>query len=245
MSVLVTDLIANTMKEIGALAPGEPPTSDEQTDILGKLNRLLDRWNTQRLYTFNVNFVNYTLTANLSPHTIGPTGTFTVSVRPVEIKAAAIILNNVTPNVTSPVTLRDDDWWANQRVKSLAASLPTDLYYSPDFPNGSLFLWPVPSTAYGLELETRTILASVVIGDTITLPPGYEDAITLSLAEDICPMFEKSPNPVLLSAAMRARSAIKATNSFSPRISTVEAGMPRGGGVQSDWNYRTGRIGRG
>lgn len=244
MSVLVTDLIANSMKEIGALAPGETPTSDEQTDILGKLNRLLDRWNTQRLYTYNVNFVNYTLTPNLQPHTIGPSGTFTVSVRPVEIKWAAIILNNVTPNVTSPLTLRDDDWWANQRVKSLATSLPTDLYYSPDFPNGSLFMWPIPTTAWGLELETRTILSSVVISDTINLPPGYEDAITLTLAEDICSMFEKTPNPVLLSAAMRARAAIKSTNSFSPRISTVDSGMPKSGGTRSDFNYRTGRVGR-
>lgn len=245
MSVLVTDLISNTMKEIGALAPGETPTADEQADVLGKLNRMLDRWNTQRLYTYNVNFVNYTLTANLQPHTIGPTGTFTVSVRPVEIDAAAIILNNVTPNVTMPLTIRDDVWWANQRVKPLATSVPTDLYYSPDFPNGSLFIWPIPQTAWDLELETRTLLSSVVISDTITLPQGYEDAITLSLAEDICSMFEKTPNPMLVSGAMRARAAIKATNSYSPRISTSDAGMPKGGGVRSDWNYLTGRVGRG
>ena len=227
------------------LAPGEPPTADEQTDVLGKLNRLLDRWNTQRLYTYNVNFTNYTLTPNLAPHTIGPTGTFVVAVRPVELDAAALILNNVTPNVTMPLTLRDDYWWANQRVKTLTTSVPTDLYYSPDFPNGSLNLWPIPTTAYGLELETRTILASVVITDTINLPQGYEDAITLSLAEDICTIFARQPNPLLISSAMRARAAIKATNSFSPRISTVDAGMPKSGGTRSDFNYLTGRVGRG
>lgn len=244
MSVLVTDLITNSMKEIGALASEETPSAAEQTDVLGKLNRLFDRWNTQRNYTYNVGFVNYTLTPNLNPHTIGPTGTFSVSVRPVEIIAAALILNNVTPNVTMPLDLRDDTWWANQRVKTLPASVPTDLYYSPDFPNGSLFLWPVPTTAYGLELETRFILTSVTISATLNLPPGYEDAITLSLAEDICSMFQKSPNPMLTSAAMRARAAIKSTNAFSPRISTVDAGIPKSGGARSDFNYLTGRVGR-
>lgn len=244
MSVLVTDLIANAMKEIGALAPDETPSGAEQTNVLGKANRLIDRWNTQRLYTYNVGFVNYTLTPNLQPHTIGPTGTFSVTVRPVEIMAAALILNNVTPNVTMPLTLRDDTWWANQRVKPLTTSVPTDLYYSPDFPNGSLFLWPIPTTAYGLELETRFILTTLAIGGTLNLPPGYEDAITLSLAEDICSMFNKIPNPMLTSSAMRARAAIKATNSFSPRISTVDAGMPKSGGVRSDFNFLTGRVGR-
>lgn len=244
MSVLVPTLLANSMKEIGALASGEAPNANEQADVLGKLNRMLDRWNTQRLYAYNVNFANYTLTPNLSPHTIGPTGTFTVSVRPVEIYAAALILNNVTPNVTMPLALRDDTWWAHQRVKSLKTSVPTDLYYSPDFPNGSLFFWPIPNTAYGMELESRVILASVVIGDTLNLPPGYEDAITLSLAEDICAMFQKSPSPSLTSSAMRARAAIRSTNSFSPRISTVDAGMPSGGNTRTNWNYLTGRIGR-
>lgn len=243
MSVLVTDLISNSMKEIGALIAGEAPSADEQTDVLGKLNRLFGRWNTQRLYTYTVNFVNYTLTPSLSPHTIGPTGTFVVSLRPVEVMAAAIILNNVTPNTTMPLSLRDDAWWADQRVKPQTSSLPTDLYYSPSFPNGSLFFWPIPTTAYGLELETRTVLSSVIVTDTITLPPGYEDAITLSLAEDICPMFGRQPNPLLISSAMRARAAIKSTNSFSPRISTVDAGMPSV--TRADWNYLTGRVGRG
>ena len=233
------------MKEINALAAGETASADEQIDVLGKLNRLLDRWNTQRLYAYNVSFVNYTLTPNLQPHTIGPTGTFNVAVRPVEILAAALILNNITPNVTMPLTLRDDVWWAGQRVKPLKTSVPTDLYYSPDFPNGSLFLWPIPTTAWGLELETRVILSSVVISDTLNLPQGYEDAITLSLAEDICSMFSKSPNPLLISGAMRARAAIKGTNSYSPRISTFDAGMPKGGGTRSDFNYITGRVGRG
>jgi len=245
MSVLVADLLANAMKEIGALSSGETFSPDEKTDVLGKLNRMLDRWNTQRLYAYNVNFANYTLTPNLSPHTIGPTGTFTVSVRPVEIKAAALILNNVTPNVTMPLGIRDDDWWANQRVKTLKTSVPTDLYYSPDFPNGSLYLWPIPTTAYGLELESRVLLSSVVATDTLNLPQGYEDAITLSLAEDICPMFDKTPHTLLVSGAMRARAAIKSTNSFSPRISTVDSGMPSGGGTRTNWNYLTGRVNRG
>lgn len=244
-----SDLISNALFEINYAAPGESISSADLNFCLNKLNRMLDQRNAQRLFTYNVTFVSsYVLTPNLSPHTIGPTGTFVVTQRPMEVKAAAIILNNITPNVTQPLTIRDDDWWANERVKSLATSLPTDLYYSPDFPNGSLFFWPVPNTAWGLELETRTVLAQLALTDTISLPPGYEEELTMSLAEALCAPLNRDAkvSAQVSSQAMRARAIIKGANSFSPRISTQDVGMPtKTVSTRSDFNYRTGRVGRG
>ena len=36
----------------------------------------------------------------------------------------------------------------NERVPTLTGTIPTDLYYEPDWPNGSCFLWPVPTIAW-------------------------------------------------------------------------------------------------
>jgi hypothetical protein len=238
------DLINNALLEIGALAQGETPRAEESTFCLSKLNRLLDAWNARKLYVYAQHFVNYTLTPNLSPHTIGPTGTFVVAQRPVSIEGAAIIINTTTPNVTNPLSLRDHDWWANERVKALANQLPSDLYYEPDWPNGSLFLWPVPTTAYGLELDTRTVLSTFPdLVTTFSLPPGYEDAVTFSLAESLIPSFQVPPQIAVSvsSSAMRARALIQGPNSMAPLISTRDYGMPnKGSSNRTNWNYRTG-----
>lgn len=240
------DICNNAGIEIGAFALGETANDDEVSFILGKLNRLLDTWNAKRQMLYNVNFTNFTLTANLAPHTIGlstntPAPTLAVPVaRPVSVEAAAIIITSTSNNVTVPLNLRNDEWWANERVKSLKSTIPTDLYYSPDWPNGALNFWPIPNIAYGLEIELQVLLSSLALDTVFSLPQGYEDAITLTLAESIAEPFGKEASIKLQSAAMRARAAIEANNNQAGPLVTLMAGMP--GAASVSGNYLTGGI---
>jgi hypothetical protein len=254
------DLLKNALLELNVFSPVDvDPSSDDLAFAESKFNRMTDQWNARNLMAFNRSFKSYTLTANHQPHLIGPglaspdfdTGVgqggsaTSKAVRPVKIYAAAIIFNNVTPNVTKPIPVVDDDWWAENRVKSLTTSVPTALYYSPDFPNGSLYLWPVPNFAYGLELEWRTAFSALTLTDTLSLPPGYEEALTLSLAEALIPTF---PDPQRDDAGLRmqaskARAIIESPNSKAPRMATKDAGMPSsnsGSGARGDFNYYSG-----
>lgn len=240
VSCTVRQIVVDAMLEIGAIAAGEALSADDGAYALSKFNRLIDNWNAERAAVYNVSFATYTLTPSLSPHTIGPTGTFVVDQRPVSVEGANIILNNVSPTVKSPLHLRDDQWWLNQRVPGISTTLPTDLYYSPDWPNGSLWLWPIPTVAYGLELETRVLLANVVLTDTVSLPPGYRDALTLTLAEDLATPYGRALPPALPALAMRARARIFANNDIPPRLVTWDSGMPQSN-LRPDFNYRTGQ----
>lgn len=209
--------------------------------VLEKLNRLIDNWNAERALVYDIGFASYTLTPNHQPHLIGPglvAPDFAVTQRPVTVDGANLVLTTVTPNIRQPLDLVDDDWWRTNRVQGLTSPMPTALYYSPAWPNGELFLWPVPTTAYQLELQTRTVLATVALATPINLPPGYQDAITLTLAEDIASAFGQVISPKLEQNALRARARIMAVNDGTPRLQTRDAGMPgrRGGG----YNYRTG-----
>jgi hypothetical protein len=164
--------------------------------------------------------------------------------RPVKIVNANIILNNTATPVRVPMRVVDSDWWANQRVPTIQTTLPTHLYYQADWPNGSLFFWPVPQVAYPVELETWINLAQLAADDTFTLPPGYEDAVTYTLAETICPAFSKPVDQTLAVLAMKARSIIQGLNSAAPLITTADFGMPgtRDGRGRSDWNWKTGSL---
>ena len=240
MADTVLDLIQDALEEIGVYAPSETPTAADASKALRVLNRMMDQWSARKLFAYNVAFSAFTLTPGTQPHTIGPGvgATFALAVRPIRIENAALILNNVTPNVDVPLNIRDDDWWANQRVKALTTNVPTDLYYSPDVPNGSLYLWPVPSFAYGLRLETWVSAGQfAALTDTLSLPPGYHDAIMLSLAEKLARPFGKALDAGLIADANRARVTIQKNNDKSPRISAVSY-SPK---PKASFNYYSGQ----
>lgn len=167
------------------------------------------------------------------------------STRPVKIVNANIILNNNGNIVRVPMRIVDADWWANQRVPQIQTTLPTHLYYQPEFPNGLLYFWPVPQVAYPAELETWINLSQLALNDSFVMPPGYEDAVTYSLAEALCPSFGRQPDPTLINLAMKARALIQGLNSDAPLITTADFGIPGPSSDQrgrADFNWKTGNL---
>ncbi len=234
------DIVKDAMIEIGMLSPGEEPDGESGQWAFRKLNYLLDYWAAQDIYVYSDQFVLYNLVVGLSPHTIGPgdgttPATFTVAQRPVTIESAAIVLQNSNTPVDIPIPVVDDMWWAQTRLKTMQSPIPTHLYYSADWPNGSLYFWPVPDAQYQVRLEYWTLLSQfVAINDPLggpnsaaSLPPAYRSALMLTLAESLQPGAGKSPNPALSLMAAKARGALTQNNAQSPRIATYDSGMPQ------------------
>src|SRR5438552_3839020 len=128
-------------------------------DALLVFNELLDLWNVNGRALYGRTFTTFTLTPNLQPHSIGIAAnapTFSVSVaRPSKIRQANLVLAN---SIYRPLNVRDEAWYLNRRAPAVKSAVPTDLFYSDDMPNGNLFLYPVPTTAYGLQLDFDTLL---------------------------------------------------------------------------------------
>lgn len=249
MSDTWLDIITDAMMEIGVFGPDDiiPAT---YINVAGRrLNRLLDRWQALRRYAFNQTFRSFTLTPNHAPTLIGPGLTapnFDSAPygRPVRIESAALILNTSNPPTYLPLNIRDDDWWANNRVRSLTSTVPTDLYYSPDFPNGTLNLWPNPTFAYGLSLETWVNVQAIDLDNDLTvvpgLPPSYNAGIVLSLAELLTIVFGKPMPPDLPNRAKEARAAMESNNLASPRMASADYGTGAGRGNGGGFNWASG-----
>jgi hypothetical protein len=226
-------VITNALIEAEWLAQGENPEPQDSNFVLGKINDLLDEWSAQERYVFAKLFSLFTLVPNLSPHTIGPAqgATFALPQRPVRIDGCTIVISNNDGTTTDiPVnSTRDADWWNFVRIKTLPSQIPTDLYYEPDVPNGSMFFWPVPNLNYGARVESwQAIQQFATINDALVLPPAYRKAITLSVAEELAG--PRSNDPKLAEKAAEARSAIWSNNAQSPTMSTAQAGMPASDG---------------
>jgi hypothetical protein len=239
------ELILDALYEINAYAPGEPVENIHIEVGRRWLNRILDSWRSKKVYAYNVEFNSYVLTAGHQPHLIGPglvTPDFDAP-RPARIENAALILAGSTP-IDKPLTIRDDDWWAARRIKTVTSSIPTDLYPSFGWPNVALYLWPIPTAAHSLRLETWTSIDKITEADLDTdfaAPYGYELATMLTLAQALCRPMAKEVPATLAMDAKSARDTVIKSNAKSPRISLtpyMETKSRRG-----DFNYLVGGPG--
>lgn len=247
-SITVTALaiIKAAGQEIGALAPGEIPSNEDQAWILEKLQRLIDQYNARRTMIYNMNFNLFTLNPAadpLVPYTIGPGGDFDVNQRPVSIPNIGLILAG-TPGVELPLNCRDDDWWANNRIKGLTSTLPTDYYYSASWNTdaglGAIFFWPVPTASHQINLESRQVLGQYSAFDAkFSMPPAYWNLIVYELAISIGPSFAREPSSTLIGLWKAAIKAVQVNNIQSPRLASDSPSQPTGGG-RPDFNFLDG-----
>jgi hypothetical protein len=182
----------------------------------------------------------YATPANTFPNYVLPYS------RPFKLADANIILNNVNPIVRVPLRIRDKDWWIANPVPTTPTTLPTDIYYDPRWPNGYLYLWPLQTFAYGLELEILLDLSNLrSLSQQFFMPQGYAEALTNLLAWKILPSYGKK-DPVLIALIRDKKDAsmgvIMANNSYSPVIATADAGIPRSGRHGTMFNWLSGQV---
>ncbi len=247
MAFTAANLVEDSFVELNVCQPNELDPGDA-TYGLAKLNRILDNLNADQKAVYGEQISTFTLTPNLNPHTIGiaantPTLTVTVN-RPVSIEQANIQVGAGTSLMRYWLEKKDSQAWMNETMPNVANPIPRYFYYEPLWPNGNLYLWMVPSAAYTLEILYRVALAQLTGATTFTLPPGYRDAITLTLAEDLVVPYHVTDQGLLERLTKKARDArarVFANNQPTPLLRTADSGMPNNQG-RSGWNFWTGMV---
>lgn len=232
------------------LRPQGKNSLNELSDGLIFLNQQIDYWSARKCYAWTSTFLTYNITPGHQPHMIGPNlvapdwptpGAPIPAARPTHLVSASLVLTNTSPPTELPLNVRDNAWWAAQRVKSITTSVPTDVYYEADVPNGEVFLWPVPNFPYTVRLEVLTTLGQFQsLTDCFIAPQAYLAAVTLTLAEELSDIWGTTAPPNLSRRAMKARDALQSNNNLAPRIASADWGtfsQPAG-----DFNWTTGTL---
>ena len=218
-------LITGAMRLIEAVESGEAPTTDEQTDALAVLNQLLDSWSIQGLAVYRREFSPYVTVAAQASYVIGA-GEEWDGARPTAIAEAYVTIDGYDYGLR----VLTDSEYASEPNKTLESSVPESIYYDPAYPDGRVYVVPVPDTALTITLvhdEAFTALASV--STSLSFPPGYERALRYALAVELAPEFGKTPSPIVMRNADEAMGLIKARN-IQPAFASFDTTLTGGGG---------------
>jgi hypothetical protein len=242
------DLISASLKRLNVISGIETPSADLAKDALERLNDLLATWTTESLTLYAVQTIGVeTLLSMLPPggarwYTLGPAPSdIVVESRPPWIESISFLVESAVPLIESQLTPFSQQAWEAESVKLLSASQPTHYYYSPQWPQGRLFLWPqVTISQFHLWIYVPVPLTQVPLLTTpIDLPQGYFRALRDNLAIELAPELGRAVEPSLQYAAADALAQLKRVN-FRPRTLQMPPDLASGscGGAAFDW--RTG-----
>jgi len=212
----VRSIITRAVRLLGAVAQGTPLPAGDAADGLQALNSMLEAWNIDSLNIYTKNFDEYQLVPGQQVYTIGPTGNIaaTPQLRPTTIDRALLKVLQSTPNIELPIKMIEDQEWSEIAVKNLTSTYCTKMYSTGDFPNLSLYLWPIPTLANKLILWTwNQVLGLQDINADLSLPPGYERAIVYNLAIELSAEYGIMASPVVQQIAIDSLAHIKRVNS--------------------------------
>lgn len=209
MAETALELINASLKAIGVLAKGETLSADDSADALTALQYMLENWSATGTRVWFV--TNESLTYGASPSTIGTGGTLNTA-RPEKILAA--YFQDSSGNDSS-LEIIDYAKYARISLKSLAG-IPAYLYYSPEYPLGKIYLYPVGSGTLILD-SLKPLTDPTAVSSSVSFPQEYNDAIKWNLAVRLAPDYGKEPSATIVNLAVSTLRALENKN-FGDRI---------------------------
>jgi len=201
-------LVDRASRLLGLINSGESPTAAESADALTAINAMLDSWRNDRLMAYALQEETLPMVSGQSSYTIGPSGDLN-TIRPVSIESAFLRESNID----YPVRVIDAEEFNSISDKTSTSNIIQFIYYEGTMATGSLKVWPVPDSANVLHLTTRVPFTALSLDGTVSLPPGWEEAIASNGAIAIAPEFQTTPSQVVMKMANDSLKGIKRTNS--------------------------------
>ena len=240
-----TDIAVDALQTLGIYAPGESIAAADMAQAQTTFNDMADFLSIQNLACYANMEQSFALVPGDGQYSIGPTGQI-VAVRPMSIpvnSGAARIVDFEGNNYD--VQVIDQFTWNQISTQLVTSQLPEVLFYDPQFPNGIINIWPIPSIAYTLYFDSRLAISEVATLTTaISLPPGYNLMLKRNLAKWLLPYFGDALGQLaqarVVADAKETLAAVKRKNSVTPLIGFDKSLVKKGG--SSPYNiYTDGR----
>lgn len=230
------EIIQDAFERMNVYSPGDTLSAADAAKGLLVLNRMMEGWSNEALTCFAISQQSFTLVAGTSRYSIGSGGTI-AQTRPLRIldgPGRAFILD-ANGNKYGIEVIPQDQWnEIGNSSSSVTSDYPDTLFYDPQYPLGYLNFFPTPLLSVVAYWESYLQFSSFSsLSGTVSLPPGYEDAMSTNLTLYLWPYYKPDnsvPSPLLTEIASSAKAKIKRTN-LRPNIAEMEPELVRAGGT--------------
>lgn len=215
-----TEVITAAFQELGIVVSGGSPNTNDLAWGLGKMNRMLKSWSTDGINLHYRKEESFSLMAGTPDYSIGSGATFDTA-RPNKIEQAFIR----DSGHDYPLGIRPAaEYWT--LTEKTTQDRPLKLYYDPTYPNGTIYLYFTPNSAYAMHIVSQKPLLTYVSAATeIVLPGEYEDALVLNLAIRMASRYGKVVSGQLRLDAKETLSNIKGLN-LANQMKGVDLNLP-------------------
>jgi hypothetical protein len=225
--VTIGDLIEAALQDLGVLAAGQTMPAEDAALALARCNDWIDALATERLTIYTISRTTWAIVAG--------TASYAVSNPPVTPTGITIkfLDTSADPDLEIALGQLTDAQYAAIPQKALASPYPQQAYYNPTWPNGTITLWPVPtsSTLQGVIYAPTTLSEFTGLSDTVDLPRGYRRFLRTNLVVEIASAFNA---PVTARQEQQAREAKAAIKRANIRLHDLSLDTPFTGGGTYD-----------
>ena len=191
-SITRDDIIKGALRKIGVVAQGEVPTTDQVTEAAFALNTMVKAWEADGMPLWALRTTPITLVAGQTTYTIGNALTCDV-VTDKPLKVIQAWNRDPVSNIDIPMRIITKQEYAMLGNKTTSGK-PIQIYYEPQLDQGSLSLFPTPTTID----ETGSVIyityqrpfedfnASTDVPD---FPQEWYDAVVYGLAVRLAPEY--------------------------------------------------------
>jgi len=204
MAISGTALGTRAMELCGELSPGQSFNTSDGVTILSRLNSIIDSWSIQELMA--VASVNATITL------IAATESYNLSTRVARVVSASVTLPTVS-DMVYPLEILNAKAYNEIQDKYAQSVKPAAIFYDGGFATGAIHVLPIPLAAGTISYTAwaaQTQFAS--LATSVTLYPGYEEALTAELAVRLCPVYMREPSQELLDMRKRSMDEVRTLN---------------------------------
>lgn len=186
-----TEIVEDARRKLGIHADEEPLQDHELTAGLRNLNRMLKAWQTEGIFISSLSEGSVNIAADDADYTFGSGGDVTT----VPFEILAVRYRN-SSSIDRPLMQVSRDDYYNLPNKASSGE-PSLWYYDRQRAGGTLYIWPVPSSASGsLRFTQRLVIDDMdAADDDLDLPQEWYNAVVYNLAVEMMPEWGGAGTP--------------------------------------------------
>jgi hypothetical protein len=204
------EIINLALKQVGVLGVGQTAAAEDIADAFAILNMMLAQWSVKKNLVHQI-FDVACVSTGAATYTVGAGGDFNTARPPRVMGAYCRQLAPVPIDYDLELLMSQKDW-GRVSTKTIS-SMPSLVYYDPQYPLGVLHVWPIATVGYELHLLMLAPLTQFATPyDDINLPAEYMEALMYNLAGRLYSMYGRPVDPVTIALATAALGTLRQAN---------------------------------